>query len=67
MRHTMKITVGAESNTAGVLSCRHLTLREKLLRFLLGSPVKLTVLIPGNTVEEVEISKAAQEVVNETV
>ena len=44
-----------------------LPLREKLLRFLLGSPVKLTVLVPGDSVDAVEISEVRLEAAHEAV
>ena len=59
MRHTLKIKVSKKRANGGVLACRQVTVREKLLRFLLGSPVKLTVLVPGDTVDEVAIKEAA--------
>ncbi len=67
MRHIMKITVGKGSSNSGVLACRRLTVREKLLRFLLGSPVKLTVLVPGDSVDAVEISEVRLEAAHEAV
>ena len=62
MRHTLKIKVSKRKRNGGILSCRQVTVREKLLRFLLGSPVKLTVLVPGDPVDEVDISEAGKEV-----
>ncbi len=62
MRHTLKIKVSKRKRNGGILSCRQVTVREKLLRFLLGSPVKLTVLVPGDTVDEVDIREAGKEV-----
>lgn len=67
MRHIMKITVGKGKCANGVLACRCLTVREKLLRLLLGSPVKLTVLVPGDSVEAVEISEVRLEAAHEAV
>ena len=67
MRHIMKITVGKEKCANEVLACRCLTVREKLLRLLLGSPVKLTVLVPGDSVEAVEISEVRLEAAHEAV
>ncbi len=64
MRHTLKIRVSKKRANGGVLACRQVTVREKLLRFLLGTPVKLTVLVPGDSVDEVairEISGSADE------
>lgn len=59
MRHKLKIKVSKQQANGGILACRHVTVREKLLRFLLGSPVKLTVLVPGDTVDEVAIKEVA--------
>lgn len=59
MRHTLHIKVSKQRANSGVLACRQVTVREKLLRFLLGSPVKLTVLVPGDTVDEVAIKEVA--------
>ncbi|MBR3639783.1 MAG: hypothetical protein IKN50_04170 [Clostridia bacterium] len=67
MKHNLKITVSKERANQGVVACRHITLREKLLRKLFGNPVKLTVLVPGDSVDEVEISEAKTEVSHETV
>ena len=57
MRHTLKIKVSKKRANGGILACRQVTAREKLLQFLLGSPVKLTVLVPGDTVDEVDIKE----------
>ena len=59
MRHALKIRVAKSKSNDGVLACRQVTVRERLLRFLLGSPVKLTVLVPGDTVDEVAIREVA--------
>lgn len=59
MRHTLRIKVSKQRANGGVLACRQVTVREKLLRFLLGSPVRLTVLVPGDTVDEVAIKEVA--------
>ena len=67
MRHIMKITVGKGKCANGVLAFRCLTVREKLLRLLLGSPVKLTVLVPGDSVDAVEISEVRLEAAHEAV
>ena len=57
MRHKLKIKVSKERSNGGVLACRQVTVSEKLLHFLLGSPVKLTVLVPGDSVDEVAIKE----------
>lgn len=67
MRHTLKIRVSKEKANGGILACRHVTVREKLLRFLLGEPVRLTVLVPGDTVDEVAITETGKEPACEAV
>ena len=67
MRHTLKISVSKGRTNGGVVACRHITVREKILRFLLGSPVRLTVLVPGNSVEEVAITEVGLEAAHEAV
>ena len=67
MRHALKIMISKERFNNGVFACRSVTVREKLLRFLLGSPVKLTVLVPGDSVDEVAICETRMEVADEAV
>jgi len=57
---TLKIKVSKQKVNGGVLACRHVIVREKLLRFLLGTPIKLTVLVPGDTVSEVTINEGGK-------
>ena len=59
MKHSLNITVSKERQNCGVIACRQMTIRERLLRFLLGSPVKLTLIVPGDSVDEVTIREVA--------
>ena len=61
MTHTLGIRVEKSARNAGVATCRNVTVREKLLRKLLGSPVKLTVIVPGDSVEAVEITESPEQ------
>ena len=61
MTHTLGIRVEKSTRNAGVATCRNVTIREKLLRKLLGSPVKLTVIVPGDSVEAVEITESPEQ------
>ncbi len=55
MNHTLKISVSREPPYGGIVSCRHITMREKLLRFLLGDKRRLTVIVPGDSVKTLSI------------
>ena len=68
MTHSMKIQVTKQPLNGGVCACRTVTIREKLLRFFLGTPQKLTVIVPGDTVDEIAITETAgKEPLHETV
>jgi len=60
MKHSLKVSVSRKPQTVGVVTCRNVTVREKLLRFLLGDRKRITILIPGDSVEEVAICEAAE-------
>ena len=55
MKHKLKISVSKEPRTSGIVNCRNLSIRERLLRFLFGEKKRVTVLIPGDSVEEITI------------
>jgi len=67
MKHAMKISVSKNPENHGVVSCREVTVREKLLRFLFGNPQKLTVIVPGDTVNEIAIREFPGGAAYETV
>ena len=70
MTHAINIRVSKEKLNGGLLTCRSKTIRERLLRFLLGNPMKLTIIVPGDSVKEVGISEIPapeQEAFSETV
>ncbi len=72
MKHAINIRVSKEKLNGGVLTCRSVTIRERLLRFLLGTPTKLTIIVPGDSVDEVGITEIPaqmrqQEALHETV
>lgn len=55
MKHNLKISVSTKPQVGGIVSCRNVTVRERFLRFLLGEKRKLTILVPGDTVQELAI------------
>ena len=57
MTHAMKIRVSKAKLNGGLMTCRTVTIRERLLRFFLGSPTRLTIIVPGDSVDEVGISE----------
>ena len=57
MQHTLRISVTRKPQTSGVVAIRNVSVRERLLRFLLGEKHKLTILVPGDTVSDIEINQ----------
>ena len=60
MKQNLKISVSKEPRTDGILSCRNIGVRERILRFLFGEKQKITILVPGDSVEEVAICTAKE-------
>lgn len=60
MKQNLKISVLKEPKADGILSCRTVSVRERILRFFLGGKQKITILVPGDRVEEVAICTAKE-------
>lgn len=57
MKHRLKISVSKKPVNGGIAACRTVTIRERFLRFLFGTPMKVTVIVPGDSVEELSIKE----------
>ena len=57
MKHSLKIRVSKDLQDNGVVACRSITLREKILTKLLGAKNKVLVLVPGDSVESIAITE----------
>lgn len=55
MNQKLRIKV-SKKKEEGSFNLRKLSLREKILKFLLGNPSELTVLVPGKQISEISIS-----------
>ena len=60
MKHNLKISVSREPQTDGIVRCKSVSLREKLLTRLLGQKEKVMILIPGNSVDTVSITEVPE-------
>lgn len=60
MKHNLKISVSREPQTGGIVRCKSVSLREKLLTRLLGQKEKVMILIPGNSVETLCITEVSE-------
>ena len=60
MKHNLNISVSKKEPEDGIVQCRNVSLREKLLTRLLGRQEKVMILIPGNSVESVCITEVPE-------
>lgn len=60
MKHTLQISVSKKPVNGGAVSVRRVSVRERLMRFLFGDSVGLTVIVPGDSVEELSIREIAE-------
>ncbi len=67
MKHILQISVSKEPDNNGIAAVRRLSVREKLLRFLFGNKMKLTILVPGDTVQELAITEVGKGASHEVV
>lgn len=67
MKHALQISVSRKPKNGGIAAVRSVSVRERFLRFLLGDKTKLTVIVPGDSVEELEIREIGKEASHEAV
>jgi len=60
MKHNLRISVSKHPQSDGIITCRNVTVRERLLKFLFGSKQRVTILVPGDSVEEVAICETGE-------
>lgn len=60
MKQHMIISFRKQPRPGGIVNLRNVTVRERILRLLLGAPQKLTIVVPGNSVECVAINEVAE-------
>lgn len=60
MKHNLSISVSKKPRNEGIVSCRSVSIREKLLRIFLGTPCKVTILVPGDSVDTVSITEVPE-------
>jgi hypothetical protein len=60
MKHNLTISVSKDPRRGGVLQCKNISIREKLLTKLFGRKQKIMILIPGNSVSTVSITEVPE-------
>ena len=61
MKHSLKISYTKEPGSGGIVWCRTVPLRERLLRRLFGEMRRVmrrvTIIVPGGNVEELSVKE----------
>ena len=57
MKHNLKISVSKKPNESGVVRCKRVTMRERLLHYFFGEKRRVMVIVPGDSVECVSITE----------
>lgn len=60
MKHNLHISVSGKPQRNGMVSCKCITLRERFMRLLFGKKQKITILVPGDMIEELAISRVTE-------
>lgn len=60
MANKISILVSKHPRQDGVVSMRNVTIRERLLRLLLGKPHHLIVIAPGKDVQQLQINEVKE-------
>lgn len=55
MEHSVKISVSKSPSKDGIIACKVVPIKNRFLRKLLGDVDRMTVLIPGDTVQDITI------------
>ena len=61
MANKISISVAKHPEQDGVISMRQITIRERLLRLLLGQPHHLMVITPGKDVQQLQINEVKED------
>lgn len=57
-RHSLKLHIARRiPDDPGIVATKNVTLRERFMRLLLGSPRKIMILVPGDSVKQIDITE----------
>ena len=60
MKHNLHISVSDKPRLNGMVSCKSISLRERFLRMLFGIKMKIVILVPGDAIEELAITRTTE-------
>lgn len=57
MNHKLKISLAAPRDSGGIVRCKTVKLRQRLLHRLLGDTSRVTIIVPGGSVKAVSVQE----------
>lgn len=60
MKHNLKISLAQGPESGGIVCCKTVSLRERVLRRLFGDMRRVTIIVPGDSVEELSVREVAE-------
>lgn len=55
MKHNLEISLGREPDSGGIVRCKTVSMRERVLRCLFGDTRRITVIVPGGSVKALSV------------
>lgn len=59
MKHNLKISIARGPDSGGIVRCRTVSLRERVLRRLFGDMRRVTIIVPGDSVEALSVQEVS--------
>jgi len=60
MKHNLKISLAQGTGSGGIVRCKTVSLRERVLRRLFGDMRRVTIIVLGDSVEELSVREVAE-------
>lgn len=61
MTQKLRISISRDQPGLTILHCRRITIRERLLQWLFGAKRKVTIIVPGDSVDTVSIEEQPEQ------
>ena len=60
MKHNLKICIASGPETGGIVRCKTVRLRERVLRRLFGDTRRVTIIVPGDSVQALSVQEVPE-------
>ena len=60
MKHNLKISLAPKPDSGGIVRCKTVSLRERVLRRLFGDMGRIVVIVPGGSVTTLSVQEVPE-------